>query len=181
MAATSILLLSRSQYSATPLFATARFRVKSEVLQRPVLRNAGGALCSEELSPYFNEDDLKATIDSIEAMYGNKKPRISMETVTSMIRIIEDLTIGSISRDKATVHLLDLDLPANENKFKKGIIELVGKLPHVPIAEDTNEYELNTRYIDPFLCGLFDDPDEGIYLRWTNETTLEAQKHENLS
>ncbi|KAG0193444.1 hypothetical protein DFQ28_005262 [Apophysomyces sp. BC1034] len=135
MAATSILLLSRNQYS-------------------------------EELSPYFNEDGLKATIDSIEAMYGIKKPQISMETVTSMISIIEDLTIGAISRDKAIVRLLDLEPPANENKFKKGIIELVSKLPRVSIVEDMNEYELGTRYIDPFLCGLFDDPDEGIlYLR----------------
>lgn len=37
------------------------------------------------------------------------------------------------------------------------------------------------RKIDPFLCGLFDDPDEGIYLRWTNEITLEARQHEDLS
>lgn len=58
---------------------------------------------------------------------------------------------------------------------------MVRKLPRVSIAEDTNEYELSTRYIDPFLCGLFDDPDEGIYLCWINETTLEAQKHEDLS
>ncbi|KAI9280291.1 hypothetical protein BC943DRAFT_267523, partial [Umbelopsis sp. AD052] len=54
-------------------------------------------------------------------------------------------------------------------------------LPPVPIAEDTNELELSTRYVDPFLSGLFDDPDEGIYLRWTNEQTLEARQHENLS
>ncbi|KAG1463808.1 hypothetical protein G6F46_002580 [Rhizopus delemar] len=61
------------------------------------------------------------------------------------------------------------------------IIEMVRKLPRVSISEDTNEYEISTRYVNPFLCGLFDDPDQDIFLRWTNETTLEARKHEGFS
>lgn len=104
-----------------------------------------------------------------------------METATSMIGIAQDLTMGVISRDKAIAHLLDLDLPTNENKFRNCIIDLIRKLPPVPIAEDINKLELSTRYVDPFLSGLFDDPDEGIYLRWTNELTLEARQHEDLS
>lgn len=55
------------------------------------------------------------------------------------------------------------------------------KLPCVSIAENANEYELSTRYIDPLLRGLFDDPDQGVFLRWTNEITLEARKHEGFS
>ncbi len=60
-------------------------------------------------------------------------------------------------------------------------VNLIRKLPPVPIAEDTNEFELSTRYVGPFLSGLFDDLDEGIYLRWTKEITLEARQHEDLS
>ncbi|KAG1461383.1 hypothetical protein G6F46_005863 [Rhizopus delemar] len=135
----------------------------------------------EDLSPYFSNHDLKATINRIETKYGIKKLPMSMETTTSMIGIAQDLTMGVISRDKAIAHLLDLDLPTNENKFKNCIIDLIWKLPPVPIAEDANEFELSTRYVDPFLSGLFDDPDEGIYLWWTNELTLEARQHEDLS
>jgi hypothetical protein len=88
--------------------------------------------------------------------------------------------MGVISRDKAIAHLLDLeDLPTNENKFKKCIISLIRKLPPVPIAEDINEFVFSTQYVDPFLSGLFDDPDQGIYLRWTNEVTLEARQYED--
>lgn len=53
--------------------------------------------------------------------------------------------------------------------------------PPALIAEDTSEFELGTWYIDPSLSGLFDDPHEDIYLRWTNEITLEARQHEDLS
>lgn len=66
-------------------------------------------------------------------------------------------------------YLLDLNFLINENKFKKSIIDLVRKLPFMPIVEDINELKLSTQYVDPFLSGLSDDPDEGIYLRWTNE------------
>ncbi|OAD77796.1 C2H2-type zinc finger transcription factor [Phycomyces blakesleeanus NRRL 1555(-)] len=110
----------------------------------------------EDLSPYFSNHDLKATINGIETKYGIRKLPMSMATTTSMIGIAQNLTMGVISRDKAI-------------------------LPPVPIAEDINEFELSTRYVDPFLSGLFDDPDEGIYLRWTNEITLEARQNEDLS
>ncbi|KAG1183738.1 hypothetical protein G6F36_008218 [Rhizopus arrhizus] len=100
----------------------------------------------EDLSPYFSNHDLKATINRIETKYGIKKLPMSMETTTSMIGIAQDLTMGVISRDKAIAHLLDLDLPTNENKFKNCIIDLIWKLPPVPIAEDANEFELSTRY-----------------------------------
>jgi hypothetical protein len=67
-----------------------------------------------------------------------------------------------------------------ERKFANGLAELVKKLPRVPIEENVNESELNTRFVDPFLCGLFDDPEEGVFLRWTNDITVEARKNETL-
>ncbi|KAL0089831.1 hypothetical protein F4703DRAFT_1842864, partial [Phycomyces blakesleeanus] len=123
----------------------------------------------EDLSPYFRNHDLKASINGIETKFGIRKLPMSMETTTSMPSIAQDLIMGVISRDKAIAHLLDLDLPINENKFKNCIINLIRKLPPVPTAEDTNELELSTRYVAPFLSGLFDDPDEDIYIRWTNK------------
>lgn len=72
----------------------------------------------EDLSPYFSNHDLKATINGIETKYGIRKLPMSMATTSSMIGIVQNLTIGVISRDKAIAHLLDLDLPTNESKFK---------------------------------------------------------------
>lgn len=151
MAAIHILLLSRNQYP-------------------------------KDLSPYFSKHNLKATIDSIETMYGIKKLPMSMKTSTSMTSIIQDLTMGTINREKATARLLNLDLVTNEYKFKKkASLNWFESFPPMSIAEYTNEYELRTRYIDSFLRGSFDDPDEGIHLQWTNEITLEARQHEDLS
>ncbi|KAI8638815.1 hypothetical protein BD408DRAFT_435736 [Parasitella parasitica] len=49
------------------------------------------------------------------------------------------------------------------------------------LHDDTNEFELISWYTDPFLCGLFDDPDHGMFLRWTNEIILEARKDDCLA
>lgn len=92
-----------------------------------------------------------------------------------MIDVIEDITQGGTSREDAIIRLLSLDLPMKENKFKNAIVELLRKLPRQCITDDTNESELITRYIDPFLCGLFDDPDQGTLLQWTNDTKLQAK------
>lgn len=135
----------------------------------------------EDFSPFFSNHDLNAIVIGIETKHGIKKLQMSIKTFTSMIGIAEDLTMGLISRDKVIAHLLDLDLPTNEKRFKNCTIDLIRKLPPVSIAEDTNELELSTRYVDPFLFGLFDNLDDGMYMRWTNEITLEARQHEDLS
>ncbi|KAG1170152.1 hypothetical protein G6F70_008231 [Rhizopus microsporus] len=110
-------------------------------------------------------------IQTIEGTYGIKKPRIPMDTITKILNIIQDVSTKTISGDKGIMQLIDLDFPSQETRFVKSIIQLMGKLPCNPISSDINESELGSRYIDPFLCGLFDDPDRGMFLRWTNEIT----------
>ncbi|CEG81443.1 hypothetical protein RMATCC62417_15648 [Rhizopus microsporus] len=104
-----------------------------------------------------------------------------MDAITKILNIIQDVSTKTISRDKGIMQLIDLDLPSQEIRFVKSIIQLMGKLPPNPISSDTNESELGSRYIDSFLCGLFDDPDHGMYLHWTNEITLEARKNDGLA
>ncbi|KAI8335841.1 hypothetical protein BC941DRAFT_354700 [Chlamydoabsidia padenii] len=132
-----------------------------------------------DLQPYFDQHNIKATIDHIDNIYTIKRPRMDMITMTGMIGILEDLTIEEITREQAVVRLLGLDLPAHQSKFRKGVLNLIGKLPRMPLQETINEYELTTRYIDPFLSGLFDDLDNGSYLRWTNEATSNARKNDD--
>ncbi|CEI96017.1 hypothetical protein RMCBS344292_10188 [Rhizopus microsporus] len=52
---------------------------------------------------------------------------------------------------------------------------MILKLPFVALEEDMNEIELCSRFVDLFLTGLFDDPDNGVYLHWTDETILKAK------
>ncbi|ORX48778.1 hypothetical protein DM01DRAFT_260139 [Hesseltinella vesiculosa] len=130
----------------------------------------------DDISTYFNQTMYAATIQTIESAYGIKKPRFPMETITKTLSVIQDVSSNIISRAKGIRQLMDLDLPSQQTKFVKSIIQLMGKLPRHQISNDINESELGSRFIDPFLCGLFDDPDQGIFLRWTNELTLEARK-----
>jgi hypothetical protein len=88
-----------------------------------------------------------------------------MNIITKILGITQDVSTKTISCDKSIMQLIDLDLPSQEIGFVKFIIQLMGKLPSNPISSDMNESELGSRYIDPFLCGLFDDLDQGIYLR----------------
>ncbi|KAL0080413.1 C2H2-type zinc finger transcription factor [Phycomyces blakesleeanus] len=127
----------------------------------------------EDLSPYFSNHDLKATINGIETKYGIKKLPMSMATTTSMIGIVQNLTMGVISRDKAIAHLLDLDLPTNENKFKKCIIDLIWKLPPVPLQKTSTNLNLALDTLILFYL---------VYLTIrTRAYTYEAQQDEDLS
>ncbi|KAL7332574.1 hypothetical protein PS15p_204592 [Mucor circinelloides] len=119
-------------------------------------------------------------MNKIKSIYGLNLPRMRIKTVTNMISIIQELDIEAISRSQAIVELLQLDLLLHERKFANGLAELVKKLPRVPIEEDVNESGLITRFVDPFLCGLFDDPEEGVFIRRTNDITVEARKNETL-
>ncbi|KAI9006738.1 hypothetical protein CLU79DRAFT_779276 [Phycomyces nitens] len=98
-----------------------------------------------------------------------------METVTSILYIVDQLNTEKLTRIQAAIKLMGMDLIDAEQKFVKGICGLMQKLPRVSIREDVNEAELCSRFIEPFLSGLFDDPDQGYYLRWTNTRPLEAK------
>lgn len=93
-----------------------------------------------------------------------------------IIQVTQDLIVNKLTREIAVIKLFKLDLATNEYKFAKAVAELARKLSRVSFVEESNEMELCSQYVDPFLSGLFDKPDEGIFLRWTNETTLEAKK-----
>ncbi|SAL96941.1 hypothetical protein [Absidia glauca] len=108
-----------------------------------------------DLQPSFTQSNIEATIDRVDDVYTINSPTMDMTTTTAMISILEDLTNTEITSNQATIRLLGLDLPAHQSKFREA------------------------RYIDPFLSGLFDDQDNDMYLRWTNEATLDARKNDD--
>ncbi|KAI8886245.1 hypothetical protein K501DRAFT_310081 [Backusella circina FSU 941] len=118
----------------------------------------------DDLLPFFDVHSLTATINHIETTYNINKLPMPIETVMDIIKIIQEVLDGTAIREMAAIKLLKFD----------------PTLPRMSLAEDSNEMELCSRFIDPFLSGLFDDPDQNIFLRWTNETTLEAKNEQSL-
>ncbi|KAI9494987.1 hypothetical protein BDB00DRAFT_882641 [Zychaea mexicana] len=104
-----------------------------------------------------------------------------LKTVSDMLGVIDDLMNKTINREEADARLKKLPLSEHEHKTAKALGGLILKLMPVPMDEDANETELCTRFIDPFLTGLFDDPDQGVYLRWTNDATFEAKSYEGFT
>ncbi|KAG0169175.1 hypothetical protein DFQ29_009869 [Apophysomyces sp. BC1021] len=151
---------------------------------------------ADDIKPFFDRDDFNATVGRIHRMYSIVKQPIPTSTVTSFLGIVDDLLMEVVileitlqrcaytteitTREQAEAQLNSLTLPAQEHKVAKALSALVSKLPRVALEEEMNEVELCARFVDPFLCGLFDDPDDGLHFRWTNETTLEAKKQPDL-
>lgn len=65
--------------------------------------------------------------------------------------------------------------PTIHRELPMTLRQLIIKLPPMPMEEDFGETELCSRFVEAFLCGLFGDPDNDTYLRWKNESTLEAR------
>lgn len=133
-----------------------------------------------DLLPFFDEQQINSTIGYIELKYGLKKPTMDVDLVTKAVKILQDVISRTISRETAEINLLTLEAGEKEHKFFKAIAALVKKLPRVSIQEEVKELELCSRFVDPFLCELFDDPDDGTFFRWTNELTVESKKNQSL-
>lgn len=129
-------------------------------------------------------DDLRRpqliTINHIEHTYNIKKPPMPTNTDMDIVTIIEEVLNGTATREMAVRELLNFD-PTIKNvyKFAKATAKLIEKLPRVSLSEEYNEMELCSRFVDPFLSEMFDDPDQDIFLRWTNEATLEAKNEQS--
>lgn len=133
-----------------------------------------------DLLPFFDEQQINSTIGYIELKYGLKKPTMGVDLVTKAVKILQDVISRTISRETAEINLLTLEAGEKEHKFFKAIAALVKKLPRVSIQEEVKELELCSRFVDPFLCELFDDPDAGTFFRWTNELTVESKENQSL-
>lgn len=135
----------------------------------------------EEVKPFFRQEDWNDTIGHVESLYDIKQQPIPITTVASILTVVDDLLSRNTNREQAEARLKSLPLSDHEHKFAKAISALIIKLSPMPMEENINEFELCTCFLDPFLSALFDDPDNGIYLRWTNETTLESKAKSDLS
>lgn len=97
----------------------------------------------DDISTFFNRT---AYANNIEGIYGIKKPRFPMDIVTNILNIIQDISAKVISRDKGIMQLIDLDLPSQETRLVRSVIQLTGKLLPNPVSNDSNESELGSRY-----------------------------------
>ncbi|CAO3634979.1 unnamed protein product [Cunninghamella blakesleeana] len=114
----------------------------------------------DDMISIFGENQLDLIINHLNKMFGIKKLPLPLDIITKIVVIIEDV---------------------QNKKSPESLAELIKKLPNVAILEETKESELCTRYADPMFTGLFDDPDEDIFFRWTDQTTLETKNNFRLS
>ncbi|KAI8388647.1 uncharacterized protein BYT42DRAFT_491575 [Radiomyces spectabilis] len=140
-----------------------------------------GCKYPDEVKPFFAYEQWRMTDEHIQQVYGIKRQPIPLRTTTELSSTLDQLLNKVISRDEAEIILKSMPLSTMEKKIAKTIANLVSKLPLVAIEENVNEMELCSRFIDPFLAGLFDDPDNDIYLRWLDEITLEAKAKDSSS
>lgn len=131
--------------------------------------------CPSDISTFIGYDNWNATVDLIEDKYGIKRHPIPLDVISSLLAIVDDLLTKNINREQANIKMNSLSLEPNLHKFTKALGQLIMKLPNQPLEENFGEAELCSRFVEPFLSELFDNPDNDIYLRWTNESTLEAQ------
>ncbi|KAI8393654.1 uncharacterized protein BYT42DRAFT_488769 [Radiomyces spectabilis] len=133
----------------------------------------------DELKPFFDYDDWHTTNVHIRQLFDIKRIPLPLTTTTSFLNVIEQFLNKDIDRDAAEIKLKAMSLQGKEKRMAKMLANLVAKLPFFALDENMNESELCSRFAEPFLAGLFDDPDNGVYLRWTDERTLEAKANES--
>jgi hypothetical protein len=129
----------------------------------------------DDIAPFFSVNQYKETANHVKNMYHINKPLVPQDFIINSYAILQDLTNGTTTRNKAVKRLLEMDLPTHLARFVNALILMIRKMPCEPLAENLNEAELGARYIDPFLSGLFDEPDNNMFLRWTNENTMESR------
>ncbi|ORX42785.1 hypothetical protein DM01DRAFT_1340968 [Hesseltinella vesiculosa] len=177
------------QFDASQAFFDYQSSLKNEKWKLSLEKNVHLALATTSvllltpnihcsgLQDYFTIEQWAATNSRLHDLYGIKNKPMPLDTIRDMLGVIDELKTKAINREEADSKLKKLTLSEHEHKFAKAVGGLVLKLMALPMDEDANETELCTRFIDPFLSGLFDDPDQGVYLRWTNDATLEAKSY----
>lgn len=129
----------------------------------------------DDLQEFFADEEWTITSNKIQDIYDVKRKPMPLETISSIMGVVDNLLNNTINREEASIRITKLPLNEHEHKFARAISGLILKLMPFPMDEDVNEAELCSRFIDPFLTGIFDDPDQGVCLRWTNESTIEAK------
>ncbi|ORY94213.1 hypothetical protein BCR43DRAFT_496059 [Syncephalastrum racemosum] len=152
-----------------------RWKLSLEDYLRLVLASTSVLLLTPEIfpngiQPYFGHGNWAATISVIENIYNIRQTTpIPIDVAASLLSIIDDLIRLKLDRDAVETKLGALQLPKNEKKKSAKVIAVfISKLPTASLDGGLNGCELCSRFIDPALSGLFDDPDQGIYKRWTN-------------
>jgi hypothetical protein len=86
-------------------------------------------LCREErpndLASFFDDINLASTRKYIEVLYSIRNVSMPMETVTRILRIVDQLNTGELTRIQAAMELMGMDLIDAEQKFVKSICGLI--------------------------------------------------------
>ncbi|KAI8637783.1 hypothetical protein BD408DRAFT_457270, partial [Parasitella parasitica] len=134
-----------------------------------------------DLAPFFTDAGLVTTVRCIQSKYKLTRDSMPLELMKSMVEILDNLDKHLIDRDAAIFQLMLLKLDERQRQIRDAIINLIHKLPDAALNRGLREMEQNTRFVEPFLCGLFNNPSQGVFFRWLDECTMEVKKKDLLT
>ncbi|SAM08097.1 hypothetical protein [Absidia glauca] len=129
---------------------------------------------------FGGEQQMDSFIDNLQSkndMNSRRNSRLPMKLISHLTSIVEDVLVGTKSRNQGICSLLSMEGKVFTTDGELIVFEeeeipvpdLI--LPNKVIMEDIKEHELCTRYLDPVLCGYFDNPSESA-----DHLNLESKK-----
>ncbi|CEP19710.1 hypothetical protein [Parasitella parasitica] len=121
-----------------------------------------------DLASFFTDADIVATLRCIQSKYKlTRRDSMPLDLMKSMVEILDNLDN----------HLIDLDAAIFQYYY-----QFDSQIAcNTALDEGLRKMEQNTRFVDPLLCGLFDDPSQGVFFRWLDERAMDVKKKDILT
>ncbi|KAI8137884.1 hypothetical protein BJV82DRAFT_674326 [Fennellomyces sp. T-0311] len=135
-----------------------------------------------ELEMEINVHHILALSSVLRAQNNRRHPdMIGIFTKDHLLRIFTDeqkrLKVGAFIENHfpATISASITDIVKDVKKKRDEPNAGIEKIPKQELEDEIKEFELRQRYHDPILSGLFDDPSNDVWFRWTSVTNQEAK------
>jgi hypothetical protein len=126
----------------------------------------------------FGAETLKAMYKDVVRKLTEQETEFDAEVLMKLTRIAKRLQREEIERDVAVseLHTLAVGCAYGERAILKAIRNIIERVPRISLKSPVGEVELCTNYIDPVLSPIFEDPDCGVFLRWSNKEAPESKQ-----
>ncbi|ORX51912.1 hypothetical protein DM01DRAFT_1323768 [Hesseltinella vesiculosa] len=133
----------------------------------------------------FDRHVVNDVVDHMHQMFsvGAHGKEFPLEPMKQVSKVVKDIKHGRIQRRDAVIdlHILCRSLSLAEAKVVGVIAKLIEKLPKENFKDAVQEAEHCARFVDPILSGLFDDPENDVFFRWTSVINGEAKNDNTLT
>ncbi|KAI9006705.1 hypothetical protein CLU79DRAFT_879219, partial [Phycomyces nitens] len=109
--------------------------------------------------------------------FGYYGDQFDVDLLQVLKNIVTKARYRQITRFDACLELWTMAKSAStiNRKIIKSIARLIDELPEENVSTEIREQELCTRYLNPALQPLLDDPENNVYFQWTGTTNYDAK------